>query len=190
MPSSKNLLLIGQKFGYLSIVARLDAKSKHNHFLWQCSCDCGRRPVYNTSDLRKKLKLKDGPSCGCLYYHHDRTKALLSEMYSRLRCSHRKRFAQEIISPEEHASLIQANCYYCGQPPSNSHKTQSKCGSRMTYGGIDRIDSSSGYITGNVRPCCRRCNVAKSDMSSDDFIEHARRIVRHTTDNAAFEETR
>lgn len=43
--------------------------------------------------------------------------------------------------------------------------------STCTYGdgagvGIDRIDSSKGYIAGNCQPCCQRHNRMKSDLFS------------------------
>jgi hypothetical protein len=45
------------------------------------------------------------------------------------------------------------------------------------YNGIDRIDSSIGYILSNCRPCCRTCNVAKSDLSETEFWNWLTRII-------------
>lgn len=50
------------------------------------------------------------------------------------------------------------------------------CGSSINIG-LDRVDSTKGYIKGNVLPCCPTCNIAKSDMSYLNFISHCRRIV-------------
>ncbi len=47
------------------------------------------------------------------------------------------------------------------------------------YNGIDRIDSSKGYIQGNVVTCCRTCNVAKMDMDYKEFINHITKIYNH-----------
>lgn len=41
--------------------------------------------------------------------------------------------------------------------------------SRFMYTGLDRRDSSRGYDLDNVVPCCRACNVAKNDMTVDEF---------------------
>lgn len=35
---------------------------------------------------------------------------------------------------------------------------------------IDRIDSSRGYVVGNVQLVCRAVNIAKSDLSVDQFF--------------------
>jgi hypothetical protein len=47
------------------------------------------------------------------------------------------------------------------------------------YNGIDRVDSSMGYVAGNVVPCCSTCNRMKLDHSYDDFIAHIKKIVAH-----------
>lgn len=45
-------------------------------------------------------------------------------------------------------------CLYCGR------HTETKTGTKL-----DRIDNdkAKGYVTGNLVPCCRRCNVLRSD---------------------------
>lgn len=47
-------------------------------------------------------------------------------------------------------------CYYCGSSE------------RL---GLDRVDSSMGYTLDNIVASCRRCNVAKSDQTKEDFIK-------------------
>ena len=50
--------------------------------------------------------------------------------------------------------------------------------------GLDRIDSSKGYVLANVVPCCERCNKAKLDDEREAFLlwcnqiasEHPRKI--------------
>ena len=41
----------------------------------------------------------------------------------------------------------------------------------LAYNGLDRVDNSRGYEPSNVVPCCRRCNRAKDDMSSQEFMK-------------------
>jgi hypothetical protein len=55
---------------------------------------------------------------------------------------------------EEYYSLIEKSCYYCNY----------ELGDPITAsGGLDRIDNSKGYITGNVVSCCWTCNTIKND---------------------------
>jgi hypothetical protein len=42
--------------------------------------------------------------------------------------------------------------------------------------GLDRVDSSSGYLKFNIVPCCWRCNAAKNNMSLEEFKEHITKI--------------
>ena len=44
---------------------------------------------------------------------------------------------------------------------------------------VDRIDSSKGYIEGNVQWVYKPINSMKNDMSHDDFIELCSIISRH-----------
>lgn len=57
------------------------------------------------------------------------------------------------------------DCHYCGLPASESNGTE-----EYRYNGIDRKDSSRGYIKGNVVSCCRTCNTVKMDKSYEEFI--------------------
>lgn len=52
--------------------------------------------------------------------------------------------------------LSAKHCFYTGVEFTNNGHT-----SRT----IDRVDSSKGYITGNVVACCARVNQAKADFS-------------------------
>jgi hypothetical protein len=63
------------------------------------------------------------------------------------------------LSEKTYTELTNRNCYYCDLDLSD------KTGARL-----DRIDSNKGYILQNVVPCCKRCNVAKNDMTIHEFI--------------------
>jgi hypothetical protein len=52
-------------------------------------------------------------------------------------------------------------CFYC-----SSSLESNKFGIKL-----DRIDSSKGYIEGNIVGCCKQCNVAKNNYSLREFLE-------------------
>ena len=52
------------------------------------------------------------------------------------------------------------NCYICGKKNSTEHTN-----------GIDRIDSTKGYIIENIESCCGECNFMKNKFSLDLFLE-------------------
>ena len=44
---------------------------------------------------------------------------------------------------------------------------------------IDRIDSSVGYVKGNMQFVCRIINIMKTNLSSSDFLEWCNIIVNN-----------
>jgi hypothetical protein len=89
------------------------------------------------------------------------------------------------LSLEELIEISSNNCAYCNKQPSQLYqildaKTKKvRSGVPFYYNGIDRIDSSLGYIQGNVVTCCKTCNVAKMDMNYYDFINHIVKIYKN-----------
>jgi hypothetical protein len=50
---------------------------------------------------------------------------------------------------------------------------------KINTASLDRIDSSKGYIKGNVQWIHKIINYMKSNYSQQDFIEWCRRVVKH-----------
>ena len=49
----------------------------------------------------------------------------------------------------------------------------------LSHSGIDRIDSSKGYVKGNVAACCRQCNFAKGSITVEKFKKHINKIYTY-----------
>lgn len=71
--------------------------------------------------------------------------------------------------------LIGKPCHYCDTPPSNIMKTRNSI-APLKYSGIDRVNNSEGYVSGNCVPCCTICNRAKQGMSVSEFAMWAKRL--------------
>jgi len=65
--------------------------------------------------------------------------------------------------------LTNRNCYMCGKKTTKTHQN-----------GLDRIDSSIGYIENNVYTCCGNCNYMKNNYSYKHFIDKCLLIYNHT----------
>lgn len=63
------------------------------------------------------------------------------------------------LSEIDFGYLVSSPCHYCGKIQGNLN-------------GVDRIDSSKGYIEGNCVPCCTSCNTAKMTESEKEFNEN------------------
>jgi len=100
--------------------------------------------------------------------------AAISEVYAQYKARAKKRGFEFNINRDEFIDLVKSNCHYCGAAPVNIKQTKS--GSILIYNGIDRCDNDEGYMHGNIVSCCRLCNVAKNNMSLNDFFSWITRI--------------
>ena len=66
-----------------------------------------------------------------------------------------------VFTLNEFSEIINKPCYYCGE---NS-------------GGIDRLDSSIGYLKDNCVPCCAICNYMKNKYTEDEFLDQCMKIT-------------
>jgi nicotinamide mononucleotide (NMN) deamidase PncC len=84
-----------------------------------------------------------------------------------------------LLSMEAFRTLLAGSCHYCGSAPTNLRREKNLDPSKreFAYNGIDRIDNSAGYYSGNCVSCCRNCNYAKRKLSYDDFISLAKNIA-------------
>ena len=61
-----------------------------------------------------------------------------------------------LVTFDEFMSFWQKPCHYCGD--------------EIKTVGIDRINSSEGYVCGNMVSCCSICNTMKMSLSLNDFL--------------------
>ena len=78
----------------------------------------------------------------------------------------KKRNIHNEISKNMYNNMIEEPCHYC--------KNTFTEGAR----GIDRIDSTKGYLIGNIVPCCYSCNVMKNILSVEDFFNQLKKIYK------------
>lgn len=77
------------------------------------------------------------------------------------------------LSLEEFDDITSNACVYCGQYNGNYFDKY--------FCGIDRIDSSKGYVVSNCVACCTTCNSMKSNLSVKDWMSHMRRILEYSS---------
>lgn len=77
------------------------------------------------------------------------------------------------------SSIIMQNCHYCGSLPSNKIGKLGNRSGEFKYNGIDRKNSSAGYIKENCAPCCKNCNFLKRDLDYDEFLDLIKKIATH-----------
>ena len=164
---------IDKKFGKLTVIA--EGGRIGGQVLWVCKCDCGKEKTIRGASLRRG----ETQSCGCLAQGNHRlpygesSKRLLFRSYQN--CAKKRGYVWG-LNESEFFTLTQKPCVYCGILPTQIYRASRESYGHFTYNGIDRVDNSKGYCPDNVVACCTICNVAKSNMSLDEFISWIRRV--------------
>jgi len=156
-------MVTGNKYHKLTALNRSKKKSGNGNYYWWFRCDCGTVKEILPSNV---VKIHAGVvSCGCTQKARQHGKAWLSQMiYDYVKHAEKLKLTYG-LTRDQFEQLTSEPCRYCGEPPRN---------------GIDRLDSSLGYIEANCVPCCKVCNYMKRKMSVMEFIEHTRKVVYMT----------
>lgn len=166
--------LSGQNYGHLKIIKESFIDGNYRRY-WECQCVCGTICVLRGDALINNTNV----NCGCKTRELQSAKKILpngTANISRVYRQYKKRGIESgkgfSLTREEFEFLIFSNCAYCDSPPSNCWKVESEFSSvALFYNGIDRVDNLIGYHKENCVACCIICNVAKSDMSLENFFK-------------------
>lgn len=178
--------LIGQRFGNLVVIERVPSRRTYGGqpvTYWLTLCDCGTKKEVSACNLREG-RIQTCGVYGCQYHQAmlskgaQRGQSGLNQAISLYKTKARRRGIEFSLSTEETSKLFASPCFYCGGAPSNTARRESTYGV-FVYNGIDRIDSSRGYVSGNVSACCWRCNCMKNTLTAAEFIFHVNQIIRH-----------
>lgn len=167
----------GKRFGRLVALRSTDV-SKSGGYLWECRCDCGKIAKVGVGYLNfGKTK-----SCGCLHDEMARdfciskrkSGAALRRLFENYKSNAAKGKRDFNLSLEEFTAFTSSKCYYCNAKPAAKIGTWEI----YLYNGIDRLDSSLGYVLGNCASCCWECNQLKSTLDETSFLNAIRRIAK------------
>lgn len=172
---------IGYRHGRWTITGPVqnDIRGTLRRTVYPVRCDCGTERVV--------ILTARSQSCGCLNrenqsrLHFSDEDRSINDLYSMMRsdCKSRKSRRHDVfeLTRDEFKEIIAKDCHYCGISPSNARQLPGR-DYVFKYNGIDRIDSSKGYVLNNVVPCCKRCNVAKNNQTVAEFREWLERVAR------------
>jgi hypothetical protein len=183
MNSDMILKMLNNKFNKLTVLgfSHKEARAGHYRSYWKCKCDCGK------GVLVEHYHLVDGhtKSCGCIkVYKRASGDSGLKYLYKIYRAGAKSRDKKFDLTIEDVKIITSKNCYYCGEEPSGTSIMSKSRNDKFTeyrsykYNGIDRVDSNKGYEKGNVVPCCKWCNIAKSNNTAEEFKEHISKMYR------------
>lgn len=184
-------LVAGTKFNRLTLVSPIPRMglrpSGRKKYHYECRCECGNT-VWLT---RQDITTSHTKSCGC--YRKDLNalpkeqweQAGFVELFGDYRSAAKSRNLVFALSKEEFKQLTSDICCYCGVKPNmvRLHSSKNPLYGSYTYNGIDRVDSSLGYVAGNCVTACNQCNIAKKDYSPADFLAWVERVYKYQKGN-------
>lgn len=164
--------LTGQRFGKLTVIRRLPEARRRNP-QWLCHCECGNDVVARSGNLKRYQR-----SCGCCPGSNrlPEGEACKRALLRQYKSAARGRGLEFSISDAEARNIFDASCFYCATPPARV-VVHPEYNGRFIASGIDRVDNKKGYVPDNCVPCCGTCNLAKREMTVDEFLEWAHRLV-------------
>lgn len=128
------------------------------------------KTVFNKESTRcpscnEKQQLADSKRCDRIRNYKEEHYRNKESLYKEYLKSAIRRSLEFLITYEQFVQLISSKCYYCNYIKDDE------------VNGIDRINNNIAYLFDNCVPCCEVCNMMKSDLDVDYFIEKCKLIA-------------
>lgn len=174
--SFKNLHYIdlsGKQFGNLFVIKKSHVGNVDNAWYYLVRCVCGKETIMRGAEVSKG----NYKSCGCIQYQSGKNgngwkgyEGISSSHFSSIKSGAKIRGLEFKITIEYVWNLyVQQNkrCALTNLPINFTEKVRDFNGTAS----LDRIDSSKGYIEGNVQWVHKYINKMKWDLSQKEFIK-------------------
>ncbi len=182
-PAGRIICRIGQKFGRLTVMEPVFKRDSNKTFKWRCLCECG-----NSCEVRLNgLVTGRTKSCGCLKEDNVGSKHQAWKGFGHIPRSFMSRYLQHskrrgiifcvtVEFLDKLFILQNGKCALTGLQLSFEHYGYK---SKYATASLDRIDSSKGYIEGNVQWVHKKINFMKQSFLEDEFINLCQMVIEH-----------
>lgn len=173
--------LTGKRFGNLVVLSRLPENTNSGGTRWRCKCDCGKEVEVAALNLSHG----DTKSCGCIKGISRRkgSSNITGTYWKGVKNNAKIRSLEFTITIDYAQKLLEEQKFKCAlsnipliMDVNNTFKRKGKYG--INTGSLDRIDSSKGYIEGNVQWVHKKINNMKQDLVDEDFIKWCDKISK------------
>lgn len=177
----------GNKFNSLLVLSYshiIKIKLKKTKHYYNVLCDCGITKVISSDSLMSGTK-----TCGCSIilngkkwtesHRLEKGQPAFNRIYKRYQLNAKVKNRCFTLEPEDFKNLLIQNCYYCGDPPSES---KNKTWDNFMYNGIDRVNNDIGYCIENCVTCCAICNKMKLILTKEEFKNKIIKIYKNLYD--------
>lgn len=177
MPKQIFIDLTNKIFGKLKVIKLHEIRKRHT--IWECDCECGNKCFTSLSNLRRKTIHEK--SCGCICKdrgqntRNNRWKGygdISGRFWYSIKRNAQTRNIPYNISIEYAWNLYlkqDRKCAITGLTI-DLKNSGNKRNATMCSASLDRIDSSKGYVEGNVWWVNKKINQIKMDLNVEDFI--------------------
>lgn len=187
MARGKNL--IGIKFGKLNPIKLLDERKNNNRY-WLCECECG-----NIKEIRASHLLKGhSKSCGCSWHNKNKDNFnwkgygdIPLDFFNSIKRGAESRKLEFNITIEYLWSILEKQKHRCALSGIKlMFSTTRKNKNKIRTMSVDRIDSSKGYVEGNIQWVHKTINIMKNKLSDEEFIMFCKNVSENNTEEGVF----
>lgn len=165
---SRKCKKIGKRNGRLIVQSTATIQGRTYYI---CLCDCGKETIIQCSNFISGSTV----SCGCFQKEQVTLRsskkpgeAIKKSIWHYYRRNAKTRHLTWELTFEQFLSFIFSPCHYCATIGGTITKQR---GNSLAHNGIDRFYNDEGYSIKNCVTCCKRCNIAKSNMHPRAFEE-------------------
>lgn len=184
----KKINIISKKFGELLVLSE-HSKTRNGHERYTCLCSCGN----NCNILKTHLLSGNSKSCGCkipIGKSHIawKGKGLISGGFWSSHVLRNRNTQKSRLKLKINITITYAWKLFLKQNGrcalSNLElRFPTKWKDKSWTASLDRIDSSKGYIKGNVQWVHKDINIIKNKYSQEYFIEMCTKIAKYNETN-------
>lgn len=178
---------VGYQKGVITVLCQLSGDHLPKGARWwniECS-RCGQNRVVTSEHLSERKWLSCGNQCKAPRIGNHKLpfgEASKRAQYSSWKVNVLEAGHEYNLTLEQWHSIVSRPCAYCGieysKTPGKNFTNNHRNGV-YRCNGIDRIDSSKGYILGNCASCCKYCNYSKNDRSIEEFKKWVLKVYSH-----------
>lgn len=178
----KNKNIVGQKFGF-GTVLEFTNQTRHDSNIWLLQCECGNKYEATLHVLRHGY----GESCGCKTFDR-KSKAkwqgygeISLDFFHNIKRGAKARKHLFKISIEYIWDLYEKQNRKCALSGIDLKFSRNKKKDKTGTASLDRIDSSKGYIEGNVQWVHKTVNMMKNKLNQQEFINICKMIAQKSS---------
>jgi len=180
---ARGIDLTGKRFGKLVVLKLLPERTVCKTRVWLCKCDCGGIKAVRKSSLTAGMT----KTCGC-GAHPSRQANVNWKGYEEISLDF---FTTLKRNAESRNIDFNITIEYLWNLYITQNKKCSLSGLLIQFGAkrttttvsVDRIDSSKGYVEGNVQWVHKKINIMKNVYSQEEFIILCKQVVNHIKTN-------